>query len=59
MVFVDSLDEGTILAIYLRNLLLEHMQSDEKRLIRTFNLILEPDTKTEYLEDFHNNDTKI
>lgn len=59
MVFVDSLDKRTTLAIHLQNLLFKYMQNDKKRLIRTFSLILEPDTKIKYLKDFYNSDTRI
>ncbi len=59
IVFVDSLDKKTMLAIHLQNLLPEHMQGNKKRLIRIFSLILELDIKNKYQKDFCNNDTRI
>ena len=59
MVFINSFDEKVILAIYLQNLHFTYIKSNRKRLIKTFTLILEPDIKAKYLEDFSNGDTKI
>ena len=47
------------LIIYLQNLLFAYMKSDRKKLIRIFISIIKPDTKTKYLEDFCNGNTKI
>lgn len=59
MIFINGFDERVMLAIYLQNLLSKYMKNDRKRLIRTFILILKWGTKVKYLEDFHNNNTKI
>ncbi len=59
MIFIDSIYKGTMLVIHLQNLLPEYMQSDRKRLIGIFSLILKLDTKSEYQEDFCNGDTRI
>ncbi len=59
IVFVDSLDERITLAYHLCNLFPAYMKKDIKRLIQILNLILESDTKAQYLEDFCNDDIKI
>lgn len=59
MIFVNNFNEEVILAIYLQNLLFAQMKSFKKRLIKTFTLILKPDTKIKYLKKFCNSDTRI
>ena len=59
MVFVNSLDDGMTLAYHLCNLLSAHIKNDGERIIRTFISVFEPDAKEEYLEDFHNGNTRI
>ena len=59
MIFVNGLDDGMTLAYYLCKILSAHMKNDEKKIIRTFTLVLEPNAKEEYLKDFCNSDTRI
>lgn len=49
MIFVDSLNKRIILAIHLYNLLFEYIKDNRKKLMRTFTLILELDTKSKFL----------
>lgn len=59
MVFVNSLDKRVTLANYLHNLPFTYVKKNRKRLTQIFNSILEPNTKTQYLKNFYNNDTRI
>lgn len=59
MVLIYSFINKMILINHLRKLLLVYMKNHEKNIIKTFNLILKPNKKEKYLEDFYNNNTKI
>lgn len=59
MVFVDSLDEGIALAKYLRSRLPGELRSRGKKIVRSFLSDLEPQTKTDWLQDLLTGDTRI
>lgn len=59
IIFFDSLDKKITLAIYLQNLFFKHIKSNGKKLIKTFTLILKPNTKAKYIRNFCNSDIKI
>lgn len=57
--FITIIDHKMTSATDLCNLLLGKMISDRKRIIKIFTSILELNTKKQYLEDFHNSDSRI
>ena len=59
MIFVDSISEGIEMAKYLRTLLPEKLQCKAHRIIRSFSSVLETSTKSTWLDDFLNGDTRI
>ena len=59
MLFVNSFNDKMTLAYHLRNLFSVHLKNNGKKIIKTFILLLKPDTKEKYLEIFCNSDTKI
>lgn len=59
MVFVNSLDKGVTLVIYLQNLLFTYIKYNRKRLIKTFISILKLDIKAKYQKKIYNDNTRI
>lgn len=59
MIFSHSFNEKITLANQLYNLIFAHMKNNRERMIRIFTLVLEPDVKEEYLENFYKNHTRI
>ena len=59
MVFVDSIDEATVIARFLRDTVPEHQRDYARQLVRPFHASLEPYLRTEYLESFREGDCRI
>lgn len=59
MIFVDSIKKGIALGIYLQTLLPDNLKDRGNDIIKSFSSILEAKTKTDWLEDFLNGNTKI
>lgn len=59
MIFVDNIDDSMTIAALLRAALPKYLRAKGDLLIRTFNSNLETSTRSEFLEDFRNGDTRI
>ena len=59
MIFVESIEKDTVLAIYLQTFLPDKLKNRGKDIIKSFSLILETTTKTDWLEKFLTNNTRI
>ncbi len=59
MIFVDSIEKGRALVIYLQTLLLDKLKDRDKDIIKSFSSILEVTIKTDWLEKFLTDDIRI
>lgn len=59
MIFIDSVEKGIALEKYLQSLLPNNLKDRGEKIIISSSSILEAKTKTNYLDDFFNGDTKI
>ena len=59
MIFVDSVEKGRALAIYLQTFLPDKLKNKGKNIIKSFSLILETIIKTDWVEKFLTSNTKI
>lgn len=59
MIFVDSIDECTQIAEYLRALIVPDIREVRRLIVRPFHASLESSLRGEYLEGFMNGDTRI
>ena len=59
MIFVDNVEKHRALAIYLQSLLLDKLKNRGKDIIKSFSSILETITKTDWLEKFLTDNTRI
>ena len=59
MIFIDSIEKDRALIIYLQTLLSGKLKNKGENIIKSFLWILEATTKTDWLEKFFTNNTKI
>lgn len=59
MIFIDSVEKGIVLGIHFQTFLLNNLKDRRNDIIKSFSLVLKEKTKTDWLEVFLNDNTRI